>query len=66
MKLKVIPYLIFTQLLILSFSCKKTPDLKKVTNPVHGLITEKAMVVSAREEASKIGSDIMKKGLSKN
>lgn len=30
-------------------------------NPT-GLVTSKAMVVSAREEASKIGSDIMKKG----
>ncbi len=28
----------------------------------HGLITEKAMVVSAREEASKIGADILEKG----
>ncbi|MBC7495426.1 MAG: gamma-glutamyltransferase, partial [Flavobacterium sp.] len=28
----------------------------------NGLITSKAMVVSAREEASKIGSDIIKKG----
>ncbi|WP_343486222.1 gamma-glutamyltransferase [Allomuricauda sp. d1] len=27
-----------------------------------GLVTEKAMVVSAREEASKIGADILKKG----
>ncbi|WP_433778626.1 gamma-glutamyltransferase [Flavobacterium anhuiense] len=31
------------------------------TNPT-GLVVTKAMVVSAREEASKIGSDIMKKG----
>ncbi|WP_439132619.1 gamma-glutamyltransferase [Polaribacter sp.] len=35
-------------------SCKKTKEL--------GLITEKAMVVSARKEASKIGSAILKKG----
>ncbi|MEL6304898.1 MAG: gamma-glutamyltransferase, partial [Bacteroidota bacterium] len=35
--------------------CKKTP-------PPTGLVAEKAMVVSAREEASKIGADIMKKG----
>jgi gamma-glutamyltranspeptidase/glutathione hydrolase len=35
------------------FSCKK----KEI-----GLITDKAMVVSARAEASKIGSDIMKQG----
>ena len=36
------------------YSCKKD----KVT----GVITEKAMVVSARKEASKIGSDILQKG----
>lgn len=30
--------------------------------PIKGLITENAMVVSAREEASKIGVDIMNKG----
>ncbi len=38
----------------LLFNCKKQPEI--------GLITEKAMVVSAREEASKIGADILKKG----
>jgi len=45
---------------LLLFSCKtstKTPD-----QPVQGVITQKAMVVSARNEASKIGADIMKKG----
>ncbi|TCP24599.1 gamma-glutamyltranspeptidase/glutathione hydrolase [Tenacibaculum skagerrakense] len=36
------------------FNCKPQPEI--------GLITEKAMVVSARAEASKIGSDILKKG----
>ncbi|WP_299001293.1 gamma-glutamyltransferase [uncultured Tenacibaculum sp.] len=36
------------------YSCKK--------NKVTGVITEKAMVVSARKEASKIGSDILQKG----
>jgi gamma-glutamyltranspeptidase/glutathione hydrolase len=39
------------------FSCK-TETKKQAT----GLITEKAMVVSAREEASKIGSAIMQQG----
>ena len=39
-------------------NCKTTPEKEKIT----GLITNKAMVVSAREEASKIGSDILKKG----
>jgi len=41
--------------LFLSFSCDNTKDLK-------GLIADKAMVVSAREEASKIGLQIMKDG----
>ncbi len=43
--------------LLLLVSCKKTESSAK-----RGLITEKAMVVSAREEASKIGSAILKKG----
>lgn len=43
--------------LFLSFvSCKQG------TPVVTGLVTENAMVVSAREEASKIGSDILQKG----
>ena len=50
-------------LFIVSFlvtSCQKeSQDSEKVT----GLITEKAMVVSARAEASKIGTEILKKGL---
>ena len=37
-------------------NCKKQPAVPT------GLVTEKAMVVSAREEASRIGSDILKKG----
>ena len=36
----------------------ETPQVDKT----HGLIAEKAMVVSAREEASKIGVEIMKQG----
>ncbi|MEL6976152.1 MAG: gamma-glutamyltransferase, partial [Bacteroidota bacterium] len=42
-------------LCLFNLHCKKTP-------PPTGLVAEKAMVVSAREEASKIGADIMKKG----
>lgn len=42
-------------LFIVFWSCKT--ETKK-----QGLVTQKAMVVSAREEASKIGSDIMKQG----
>ncbi|MBC6366107.1 gamma-glutamyltransferase [Algoriphagus sp. AK58] len=46
-------------LTVLFFSCgkKEQPSTPKV-----GLIAEKAMVVSAREEASQIGLDILKKG----
>ena len=40
-------------------SCKQESKPKA---PQHGLITEHAMVVSAREEASQIGTDILKKG----
>ena len=40
------------------FGCKSN---KKITEPT-GLVTTKAMVVSAREEASEIGVEIMKKG----
>lgn len=50
----------FKYLFILVFlftSCKKAVITQK-----RGLITEKAMVVSARIEASQIGSDILKKG----
>ncbi|UTD14700.1 gamma-glutamyltransferase [Tenacibaculum mesophilum] len=46
-------FLLLTAFITL-YSCKKD----KVT----GVITEKAMVVSARKEASKIGSDILQKG----
>ncbi|MCM4168178.1 Glutathione hydrolase proenzyme [Arenibacter antarcticus] len=43
--------------IILFINCKNIPS------PVpKGLVTENAMVVSAREEASKIGSDILQKG----
>jgi gamma-glutamyltranspeptidase/glutathione hydrolase len=43
---------------ILLFNCKTSEKKEEIT----GLIAEKAMVVSAREEASKIGTDILKKG----
>ncbi|MCV9930186.1 gamma-glutamyltransferase [Flavobacterium sp. LS1R49] len=39
-----------------------TSFAQNTTNQPTGLVTSKAMVVSAREEASKIGADIMKKG----
>ena len=37
-------------------------EISQSTTPVLGLISQKAMVVSAREEASKIGSEIMQLG----
>jgi gamma-glutamyltranspeptidase/glutathione hydrolase len=43
---------------ILLFNCKTSEKEEKIT----GLVTQKAMVVSAREEASKIGVSILKKG----
>ena len=46
----------FIELAVLG--CKLTEQAVQPT----GLVTTKAMVVSAREEASKIGADIMKKG----
>jgi gamma-glutamyltranspeptidase/glutathione hydrolase len=48
--------LLLSLTLLLFINCKK--ELAAPT----GLVTEKAMVVSAREEASKIGVEIMKKG----
>jgi gamma-glutamyltranspeptidase/glutathione hydrolase len=59
--MKYFHFLIITLLLL---SCKQ--EVEKSTTPVPvpqiGLITEHAMVVSARQEASQIGSDIMEKG----
>lgn len=46
----------FLLLLLVFVQCKKAPVLPT------GLVTEKAMVVSAREEASQIGVEIMKNG----
>ncbi len=48
---------LYTLILAALIGCKKEPESK-----VLGLITDKAMVVSAREEASKIGVEILKKG----
>ena len=52
---KLLVLLIFTTLFI---QCKK-----EESKPIElGLVTDKAMVVSAREEASKIGVDILRQG----
>ena len=44
------------------FSCNNNSNKYEVDESKRGLIVEKAMVVSARIEASKIGIDILKKG----
>lgn len=55
-------YYLFIALLLVS--CKKdTSEAKTVEKqPVLGVVVDEAMVVSAREEASKIGVEILKKG----
>ncbi len=50
--------LILLAIIALFISCKKSNE----TLPKRGLITQKAMVVSAREEASKIGVAILEQG----
>ena len=55
----------FTSLFLILFliiSCKKSETSQIDKAPIRGLISQKAMVVSARVEASQIGSDILKKG----
>ncbi|RFN57950.1 gamma-glutamyltransferase [Marixanthomonas ophiurae] len=68
--MKSLPYLLFFLLII---SCKEAPQTKEpskgtinqeaIKKPVKkAVIADSAMVVSAREEASKIGVEILKKG----
>jgi len=55
----------FTSLFLILFliiSCKKSETSLQGETIKQGLIAKNAMVVSARVEASKIGSDILKKG----
>jgi len=55
-------HLLYILIIICFASCKnETKQPEKQTN-YRGLIAKKAMVVSAREEASKIGAEIMKQG----
>lgn len=54
-------YIYILWLCVVAFSCKNSSTQSK-TPAVNGLITKNAMVVSARAEASKIGSDILEKG----
>ena len=51
--------LLFILVLCIQCNTKVNPDS---VNKPHGVIAKKAMVVSARQEASKIGVDIMKQG----
>jgi gamma-glutamyltranspeptidase/glutathione hydrolase len=48
-------------LFLLAFAIIGCKSNEKIVEPT-GLVTSKAMVVSAREEASKIGAEILKKG----
>jgi gamma-glutamyltranspeptidase/glutathione hydrolase len=50
-------FLLFAVSLVF-INCKTSEKKEKIT----GLVSQKAMVVSAREEASKIGTDVLKKG----
>lgn len=57
MNLRSCPSLLLIGLIV--FSCGKSEPKREIKR---GLIAEKAMVVSAREEASKIGLEILQKG----
>ena len=58
--MKRLTIILFVSLLFIT--CKSTDRLRQVDESQRGLITEQAMVVSAREEASKIGVAILKQG----
>ncbi|MEP2937347.1 MAG: gamma-glutamyltransferase [Gilvibacter sp.] len=62
--LKLLLSYTFLSLLLFLSACRNAPELvvDEVKTPVQGLIADKAMVVSARAEASKIGKDILAKG----
>jgi gamma-glutamyltranspeptidase/glutathione hydrolase len=55
-------HVFFLILLCFLVSCKKSEDKQSQHQSKRGTITSSAMVVTARAEASKIGSDILKKG----
>ena len=48
--------------LLLFFTCKEQSQTIKINTSKKGVIAQNAMVVSAREEASKIGADVLKLG----
>ena len=55
-------YLFLFVILLTLFACKEESKETVLVLPETGLITQKAMVVSARSEASKIGRDILERG----
>lgn len=55
-------YLFLLVVIFCFLGCKDSFQKPPVDETKRGLLTEKAMVVSARAEASKIGSEIMRKG----
>ena len=57
---KILLLLVVIQLFV--FSCKNESKNNKIDQNNRGFIAKRAMVVSARKEASKIGSDILEKG----
>lgn len=54
--------LLYLLLLLFVVSCKTEPEQQATTPVYEGVMAENAMVVSAREEASQIGVDILKMG----
>lgn len=54
--------LLFIMLICFLICCKKSENKQLQPQSKRGTVTSSAMVVSARAEASKIGSDILKKG----
>ena len=57
-----VKHIIILTLLSFLVSCKQSEDKTTKSISKRGTITSNAMVVSARNEASQIGSDILKKG----
>jgi gamma-glutamyltranspeptidase/glutathione hydrolase len=53
--------LLFSLYILFLSSCAKTPGTETVI-PQRGLISEKAMVVSAHPEASRVGLEVLRKG----
>jgi gamma-glutamyltranspeptidase/glutathione hydrolase len=55
-------FLLLVVIQLFVFSCKNESKDNSAEQLNRGLIAKKAMVVSARKEASKIGSDLLEKG----